>query len=114
MRRWRRLSHLLIGAKPERRSLDRLDELRRELLPRAEKELAGPGTDRAWAVSSAHCVVESERLPNERLEEWTAAIGELKNFPNVLRQIYDASQPQGARLQAAARAGGLEKPQKPK
>jgi hypothetical protein len=42
------------------------------------------------------------------------AIGELKKFPNALLQIYDAPEPQGARIPAAARAEGLEKPAKPK
>ncbi len=53
-------------------------------------------------------------MGKERPEPWTAAVGELKKFPNVPRQIYDAPQPQGARLQAAAKAEGLEKPEKPK
>jgi hypothetical protein len=41
-------------------------------------------------------------------------IAELKKFPNGVRQVYDAPQPQGARLQAAARAAGIDKPEKSK
>jgi len=95
-------------------TLDRLDELRRELLPGVEKDLSGSGKDRARAAYLAICLGEAERFRKERPEDWKAAVGELKKFPNVLRQIYDAPQPQGARLQAAARAEGLEKPEKPK
>ena len=134
MRRWMILWLLMIVAKPGERTADlpagvledkirggllgqivgNLNEPRRELLPGVEKELAGSGTDRARAAYFAPCLGEAESLRRERLEECTAAIGELKKFPKVLRQIYDAPQPQGARLQAAARAEGLEKPEKPK
>jgi hypothetical protein len=41
-----------------------------------------------------------------------APVEELKKVPNVPRQIYDAPQPQGARIQAAARPEGDEKPGK--
>ena len=92
--------------------LDRLEELRKELLPRIERDLSAAGRDRAAAAYLALCLGEAERLRKERPEDWKAAIEELKKFPNVLRQIYDAPQPQGARIQAAARATGLEKPGK--
>jgi ADP-ribosylglycohydrolase len=106
--------NILANGEPLPPTLDRLEELRRDVLPRVEKDLAGSGKDRARAAYLALCLGEAERYRKERPEEWTAAIAELKKFPNVLRQIYDAPQPQGARLQAAARAEGLEKPEKPK
>lgn len=92
----------------------RLGEVRRVLMEEIDRDLAGAGKDRARAAYLAICLSEAPRLKKERPEEWTAAIAELKKFPNVLRQIYDAPQPQGARIQAAARAEGLEKPEKPK
>jgi hypothetical protein len=92
--------------------LDRSEELRGDLLPRVEKDLAGAPKDRARAAYLAICLGEGPRLRKERPEEWKSALEELKKFPNVLRQIYDAPQPQGARIQAAARAEGLEKPGK--
>jgi hypothetical protein len=95
-------------------TLDRREELRRELLPRVAKDLSGGARDRARAAYLALCLGEAEALRKERPEDWKAAIDELKKFPKVLRQIYDAPQPQGARLQAAAKAEGLEKPEKPK
>jgi hypothetical protein len=92
--------------------LDRLEELKKDLLPRIGKDLSGAGKDRARAAYLALALGEGERLRKERPEDWKLAIEELKKFPKVLRQIYDAPQPQGARIQAAARAEGLEKPAK--
>jgi len=91
---------------------DRLAELRRELLPRIEKDLSGSEKDRARAAYLSLCLGEAERFRKERPEEWKASIEELKKFPKVVSQIYDAPQPQGARLQAAAKAEGIEKPAK--
>jgi hypothetical protein len=91
---------------------DRLDELRKELLPKVAQDLSGAPKDRARAAYLAICLGEAERLGKERPEDWKNALVELKKFPNVLRQIYDAPQPQGARIQAAARTEGLEKPGK--
>jgi len=93
-------------------SLDRLAELRKDLLPRIERDLSAPGRDGAAAAYLALCLGEAERLRKERPEAWKQSLEELKKFPKVLRQIYDAPQPQGARIQAAARAEGLEKPGK--
>lgn len=93
-------------------TLERMDELRKDLLPGVEKDLAGAPRERARAAYLALCLGESERLKKERPEDWKNALEELKKFPKVLRQIYDAPQPQGARIQAAARAEGLEKPAK--
>lgn len=92
--------------------LDRLDELKKDLLPQISKDLSGSGRDRARAAYLALALGEAERLRKERPEDWKLAIEELKKFPKVLRQIYDAPLPQGARIQAAARAEGLEKPGK--
>ena len=93
-------------------SPDRMEELRKDLLPQVEKDLTGSGKDRARAAYLALALGEAERLRKERPEDWKLAIEELKTFPKVLRQIYDAPQPQGARIQAAARVEGLEKPGK--
>jgi len=95
-------------------ALDRMEELRRDLGPVIAKDLAGPGKDRARAAYLAICLGASEQLKKERPEDWKAAIEELKKYRNVLKQIYDAPQPLGTRLQAAAKAEGLEKPEKPK
>ena len=100
------------NVEPLSESPDRLAELRRELLPRIEKDLSGSEKDRARAAYLSLCLGEAERFRKERPEEWKASIEELKKFPKVVSQIYDAPQPQGARLQAAAKAEGIEKPAK--
>jgi predicted secreted protein len=79
--------------------------------PKLLRKDGGP-PDRARAATLAICLGEGERLRKERPEDWKSSLEELKMFPKVLRQIYDAPQPQGSRIQAAARAEGLEKPGK--
>ncbi|MBV8878857.1 MAG: ADP-ribosylglycohydrolase family protein [Planctomycetaceae bacterium] len=91
---------------------ERTEELRKELLPRIERELSGSPRERARAAYLALCLGEGPRLRRDREADWKSAIEELKKFPKVLRQIYDAPRPQGDRIQAAARAEGLEKPAK--
>lgn len=102
------------NVEPLPESPDRADELRRELRPRVEQELSGSGKERARAAYLALCLGDAERHRAERPDEWRAAIEELKKFPKVVRQIYDAPQPQGARLQAAAKAEGILRPEKPR
>ncbi len=109
---WRIIVEDPANVEPLPAPLDRLAELRKDLLPRIEKDLSASGRDQAAAAYLALCLGEAERLGKARPEDWKVAIEELKKFPNVLRQIYDAPQPQGARIQAAARAVGLEKPGK--
>ena len=79
-----------------------------------EKDLSGGPKDRARAAYLAMALGERERFRKERPEDWKSSIEELKKFPNVLRQIYDAPQPLGTRIQAAVKAEGIEKPEKPK
>lgn len=91
-------------------SLDRLDELRQDLGAAMEKDLAGSGRDRARAAYLALALGDSERFRKERPDDWKASIEELKKFPNMLRQIYDAQGSGAGRIKAAAKAEGLEKP----
>ena len=95
-------------------TLERVDELRQELGPAIAKDLTGAPKDRARAAYLAICLGTAEQIKKERPEDWKAAVDELKKYRNVLKQIYDAPQPLGTRLQAAAKAEGLEKPEKPK
>jgi hypothetical protein len=92
--------------------LDRKAELRRELLPAIERDLAGAERDRARAAYLAIALGEGERLARERSADWAAAVEALKKFPNVVRQIYDAPHPSAVALQAAAKAQGIGKPAK--
>ncbi|HVR84224.1 MAG TPA: hypothetical protein VMU54_07935 [Planctomycetota bacterium] len=84
------------------------------MTPKMEKDLSGGFPHRARAASLALRLGEGEGegLRKERPGVWKNALEELKKFPKVLPQIYDAPRPQGARIQAAARAKGLEKPGK--
>ncbi len=91
---------------PLPRPLDRLEELKAALAPRL------PAPDPARAAYLALCLGESERLAREQPAEWKAAVEELRKFPRLLREIFDAPQPAAAGLQARARAAGLEKPPK--
>jgi len=65
---------------------------------------------RARAGSPARAPAGAERLRRERPGEPTSPREELKKVPKGPRQVYDAPQPRGARIQDSARSGGLEKP----
>lgn len=90
--------------------LDRREELRRTLVPRIERDLAGGERDRARAAYLALCLGESERLRKARPAEWAAAVEALGKHSAVLREIFNAPPPAGARIQALASAEGLKKP----
>jgi hypothetical protein len=98
------------NVEPLAQPLDRLEELKHQLLPGIEKDLAGSTTDRARAAYLAVCLGEAARLKKERPAEWARALDALRGFPTILADLFDAPQPSGARLQALAKAAGLEKP----
>jgi hypothetical protein len=104
MTRGRLLSLLLSGARSEEQTAD----LPADVL---EDRIRGGRIGQTFG----NLLVPPARLAElwrANMNTRTAAIGELKKFPNVLRRIYDAPQPQGARIRAAARAEGLEKLEK--
>jgi hypothetical protein len=90
--------------------LDRMPELRRQLLPALEEDLARPGTDAARAAYLALCLGQADRLRQQHPAAWAQGLAELKKFPNVMRNIFDAPPPSGAVLKRLATAAGLEKP----
>jgi hypothetical protein len=98
------------NVEPLPKPLDRLEELRKELGPRLEADLAGP--DRARAAYLALCLDESDRLKKARPSEWAAAVEALGKHTELVREIFNAPRPSGARIQARAAAEGLKKPPK--
>jgi len=110
---WRIPREAPANVEPLPAGLDRAAEVRAEWLPRIEKDLDGSPRDRARAAYLALALGESERIRKERPEPWKAAVEELKKFPILVGQIYDAPGPQAGRIKAAAKAEGLVKPEKP-
>jgi hypothetical protein len=107
---WRIPAEAAANVEPLPQPLDRLDELKKQLLPQVEKDLAGSAAERARAAYLAICLGEAARLNRERPDDWAKALDALRGFPAVLANLFDAPQPSGSRLQALARAAGLEKP----
>jgi ADP-ribosylglycohydrolase len=98
------------NVEPLPKPLDRMADLRRELVPAIERDLAGP--DRARAAYLALCLDESDRLKKDRPAEWAAAVDALGKHTELVREIFNAPRPSGARIQARASAEGLKKPPK--
>ena len=101
----------LANVEPLPQPLDRLDELKTQLLPQVEKDLSGVAADCARAAYLAICLGEAERLKKDRPEDWAKALDALRAYPAILNNLFDAPQPSGTRLQGLARAAGLVKPQ---
>lgn len=89
---------------------DRLPALRDRLIPEIERDLAGDAAARARAAYLALALGEAARLSRERGEDWERAVGALKGFPKLVREIYNAPHPSGTALQSAAAAAGLTRP----
>ncbi len=100
------------NVEPLPKPLDRLEELRRELAPRLERDLSGSETDRARAAYLAICLEESERLRKARPAEWAAAVEALRKFPALIGEIYRAPRPSGDRIRDRVAAEGIAKPPK--
>lgn len=76
------------NVEPLPRPLDRLEELRRELVPKIEQWLGGTEKERARAAYAAFCLQESERLEKEWPSEWHRAIEALRQYPQLLQEVY--------------------------
>jgi hypothetical protein len=97
------------NVEPLPRPLDRLDELKRELLPRIDKELAGPTpVERARAAYLAICLGEAPRLAHERKDHWQPAVVELEKHQGLINALYDAPPTVATAFQARFRAAGIE------
>jgi len=90
--------------------LDRLEQLKAQLVGEIEKGLSGSEKDRAGAAYLALCLGEAERLRTERLSEWEQALEALNGYPELLKMIFDAPEFSGEKISARAAAEGLKKP----
>jgi hypothetical protein len=98
------------NVEPLPQPLDRLDELKKQLLLQVEKDLSGAAAGRARAAYLAIGLGEAARLKKDRPDDWAKALDALRAYPAILNSLFDAPQPSGARLQGLARAAGLVKP----
>lgn len=88
--------------------LDRLPQLRAELLPNIESDLAGES--RAQAAYLAICLGEAERIALEKPEQWALALQQLRQHDGLLRDVAGAPQSDGERLQHQFRRWNLTPP----
>jgi hypothetical protein len=95
------------------RPLDRRDALRTELMPEIDSDLRGEPLDRARAAYLALCLGKADRLREAAPEIWSRAIDALRHHPQIIRNLFDAPDPEAADLKSAARAHGLKKPSGP-
>lgn len=70
--------------------LNRVHELRRELVPQIEQWLSGTDQERARAAYVAFCLEESQRFERERPDDWRRAIGALEQCQALLLQLWYA------------------------
>lgn len=97
------------NVEPLPKSIDRLDDLRKQLVPQIDRDLTGTPRDRARAAYLALCLNEADRIAKDRPDDWARAIKALNDFPGMVKRIYKAPKPVAEQLQARAEAAGLEK-----
>ncbi|MBI4578217.1 MAG: ADP-ribosylglycohydrolase family protein [Planctomycetes bacterium] len=95
------------NVEPLPRPLDRLGELRREWLPRLERDLAGGPTDRARAAYMALCLDEAPNLSARNPQEWQAACESFRAYPDVIKNMTKVETPRGQVLRDRAQSIGL-------
>jgi ADP-ribosylglycohydrolase len=98
----------LTNVEPLPDPLDRLDELRTELVPILTGDIQKGGVLQARAAYYLICLDESKRIRSQYPELWRNALNELGKFPEVIQNLYEAPGPTGEKLRELARAAGLE------
>jgi hypothetical protein len=94
--------------------LDRREALRAQLMPMIESGLSGSEPiDQARAAYLALCLGEGDRLRRGSPDAWSRAIDALRQYPRVVRNLFDAPDPESMALKAAAHAHDLQKPKGP-
>ena len=93
---------------PLPKPLDRLEELRRELVPVLTQDIQTGGVRQARAAYYVICLDEAERMRSQYPDLWSNALEELAGFPDVIQNLYEAPGPTGDRLRELASKAGLE------
>jgi hypothetical protein len=98
------------NVEPLPQPLDRVAELKQQLLPGVEKDLAADSpADKARAAYIAICLGEGPRLAQDRSGEWKAALEQLKQNAGLINKLHGAPPSVAAEFQARFREAGLEK-----
>ena len=100
------------NVEPLPQPLDRMEELRNDLIGTVREELTGTPQQRARAAYLAMCLGESEKLAKDEPEAWKQAIEALEQYPKLIEVLFKAPQPSGDVLQERAKAAGMTPPAK--
>ncbi|HSW45876.1 MAG TPA: ADP-ribosylglycohydrolase family protein [Phycisphaerae bacterium] len=90
--------------------IDRLADLRREWIPRIEKDLEGEAADTARAAYLALCLDEFDRLARQRPSQWKAACDALRAHGDIIKNIHKTAGSRGRILQDKATMAGFPAP----
>jgi hypothetical protein len=95
------------NVEPLPQPLNRLEDLRQQLVPALNPEIEANGVRQARAAYYAICLDEATRMRSENPAIWESALQELGKFPEVIKNLYEAPGPTGDRLRELARMAGL-------
>lgn len=104
---WRIAMEKPANVEPLPQPMDRLEELRNELLPQIRRNLTGTPQERARAAYLAVALGEAEILARDRPDDWRQAIGVLKTNRDLPGALFRAPAAAATVLQERARGAGL-------
>lgn len=99
------------NVEPLPRPLDRMPELQLQLRSVIIKDLRGGETDRARAVYLGIALGNAKEISTAQPIAWQQGIESLKNYPQVIKNIFDSPGPFGEKLIQLAQEADLKKPQ---
>ena len=95
------------NVEPLPQPMDRLEELRNELLPHVHRDLTGTAQERARAAYLAVALGETGTLARDLPSDWQEAVAALKTNPKLPGALLRAPASAAASLQDRARGAGL-------
>jgi hypothetical protein len=97
---------VLVEPLPE--PLNRLEELREELVPVLTRDIQVGGIKQARAAYYVICLDEADRIRTQYPDLWKDALEGLAGFPEVIQNLNEAPGPTGDRLRELAGEAGMK------
>ena len=98
------------NVEPLPQPLERLEELRGQLISTVRAEIKGDPLARARAAYYAICLEEAETIRSTDPKTWAEALEQLNQYPEVVQNLYEAPGPTGDKLRERAEAAGVRAP----